>query len=269
VAAEAPGSVKTRARIAASTAFGKQRLPFYVVTAAPGLGSEIDSPGDTDRLLATAAIVESTEGSKIQLIVIDTVASVLADGEENADGMLRLAGAAKYMAVKTGATVVLIHHPSKGDPTSLRGHSSLSAAVDTIMSISTDDNTGVRTATLVKSRDSAAGRQFFFSLDVVTLATPDSFGDPRTSCVVRPVDVPISQRRRPGGKAQEQLLAELERRYRANDTHWDEASIRKAGQGVGMHRNSIPKALKGLLASGFVVGQPSHMTLKYPPEDAS
>ena len=42
------------------------------------------------------------------------------------------------------------------------------------------------------------------------------FGDPRTVCSVQPT-VTAKVRRRPGGKAQEQLLQELERRYRAGD----------------------------------------------------
>lgn len=268
VAAEAPGSVRTRARLAASQGFAHRRLPFYVVSCAPGLGSEIDSIGDTQRLIATIRAIASLEGIEVRLVIIDTVASVLADGEENADGMLRLAAAAKLVAAETGVTVVLIHHPNKSDPTSLRGHSSLAAAVDTIVTIATDENTSIRTATLIKSRDSAAGRQFFFKLEAVTLPILDCFGDPRTSCIVIPVNVPVSQRKRPGGKAQEQLLTEFERRYRDGETHWDEATARKAGQGIGLHRNSIPKALKGLRVAGFVIGEAAHMTLRYPPEEA-
>ena len=71
--------------------------------------------------------------------------------------MLLVAKCAKYLAANTDAAVLLIHHPNKGDATSLRGHSSLSGAVDTIISISSDEATGIRTATLTKLRDSAAG----------------------------------------------------------------------------------------------------------------
>lgn len=266
VAAEAPGSVKTRARLAANHAFPGKRLAFNVVSIAPGLGSEIDSVHDTQRLLATVRAVATREGLEVKLIVIDTVASVLSDGEENADGMLRLAGAAKFIASQTGATVLLVHHPSKGDPSSLRGHSSLAAAVDTIIMLTTDENTGIRTATLTKSRDSAAGRQFFFNLEPIALPTKDCFGDPRTSCIVIPVTVPQSQRRRPGGKVQEQILSELERQFRTGKTHWDEATVRNAAHTLNVHRNTVPKALKALRISGFIVGEPSQMTLKYPPE---
>jgi KaiC/GvpD/RAD55 family RecA-like ATPase len=266
VAAEAPGSVKTRARLAAAQGFADRRLPFYVVSNAPGLGSEIDSPHDTKRLIATIRAVSSREGEAVMLVFLDTAASVLGDGEENADGMLRLVAAAKYIAAETGATVILLHHPSKGDPTSLRGHSSLAAAVDTIIVIAVDENTGIRTATLTKSRDSLSGRQFTFTLEAVTLPTLDCFDDPRTTCIVRPVEIPLSQRRRPSGKAQEQLLGELERRHRGGETAWDEATVRDAGKGIGMHRNSIPRAMKALRIAGFLVGEASHQTLKYPPE---
>lgn len=267
VAAEAPGSVKTRARLAARTKFEGKRLPFYVVSASPALGSDNDHLADTGKLIATAQWVSSTEGAAVRMILIDTVASVLGDGEENADGMLRLAGSAKYLAALTDAAVILVHHPSKSDPAGLRGHSSLQAAVDAILSIETDENTGIRTATLVKSRDSAAGRQIFFTLEAVILPTRDYFGDERTSCVVIPKDVPESQRRRPKGKTQETLLIELERRHRGGETNWDKATIVKAGKGIGLHRNSAAHALAGLIKAGFVSGSDASLSLRHPPED--
>lgn len=266
VAGEAPGSVRTRARLAAERAFPGKRLPLHIVSCAPGLGSEVDSVHDTKRLLATVQAVESIEGLDVKMIVIDTVASVLGDGEENGEGMLRLAGSAKFIAAETNAVVVLIHHPNKGDPTSLRGHSSLAAAVDTIILITTDENTGIRTATLTKSRDSAAGRQIFFNLESVVLPTLDSFGDPRTSCIVVPVSNSEAPRRRPGGKVQEQILGELERRFRTGETHWDEATVRNAAHALNVHRNTVPKALKALRSGGFIIGESARMTLKYPPE---
>ena len=116
VAAEAPGSVKTRARLAAARHFEGRRLPFYVVSASPGLGDEAYSPHDTDKLCRTLGNVASIEGSECRMLIIDTVASVLGGGEENADGMLRLAASAKFIAAKTNVCVVLVHHPSKGRP---------------------------------------------------------------------------------------------------------------------------------------------------------
>ena len=181
--------------------------------------------------------------------------------------MLRLAASAKFIAAKTNVCVVLVHHPSKADPTSLRGHSSLAAAVDAILVIETDEGTGIRTATLTKSRDSAAGKQIFFELESVTLPGVDYFGDVRTSCIVRGKDVPESKRRRPGGKAQEAMLIELERRYRDGEHAWDRATIITAAKGLGQHRNTASMALLGLIKGGFVGGGDASLSLRHPPED--
>ncbi len=266
VAAEAPGSVKTRARLAAAQGFKGRRLPFYVVAASPGLGSEIDSPGDVKRLIATASEVASTEGQQVKVILIDTLAAVLAEGEENAEGMIRLAGAAKYLASETNTAVILLHHPSKADPAGLRGHSSLRAAVDTILNVEVDELTLVRKALLVKSRDSAIGREFFFKLEPIDLPTLDFFGDVRSSCIVTAIDVPQNRRRRPKGIAQGKLLDELERRHREGETGWDKAQVTKAGRAIGLHRNSALAGLAGLIQAGFVTGSDAHLTLRYAPE---
>jgi AAA domain len=267
VASEAPGSVKIRARVVVSEKFkDKPSLPLYIVTAAPALGDEVEHVAECSRLLATIQAIQSDEGETVRLVVIDTLASVLGGGEENSNGMLLVAKCAKYLATNTEAAVLLIHHPNKGDATSLRGHSSLSGAVDTIISISSDEATGIRTATLTKSRDSAAGVHIEFKLEIITLPDPDCFGDPRTTCIVRSVLLSEVPRKRPTGKAQEQLLNELERRYRAGETSWDLATVRKAGREIGMYRNSPAVALAGLQRSGFVAGSEAQLVLKYPPE---
>ncbi len=266
VAAEAPGSVKSRAKLAAAHSFPDRRLPFYVVSAAPGLGDEAHYLTDTGKLIGACRQVASTEGSQVRMIIIDTVASVLGDGEENADGMLRLASSCKHLAMLTDAAVILVHHPSKSDPAGLRGHSSLQAAVDAILAIETDKATGIRTATLTKSRDSAAGRQVFFDLLAVKLPGLDFFGDERTSCVVVGKNVPESQRKRPQGRAQESLLVELERQHRAGVTSWDRAQVIAAAKGIGQKRTTAGSALYGLLKGGFVSGSDASLSLRHPPE---
>ena len=266
VAAEAPGSCIMRARAAADRRFHGQRVPLYLAEAAPALGSEVVSLVEAERLIATIRSVESAEGEAVRLLVVDTLASCLGDGDENGDGMIRLVGAAKHIAHQTSVPVVLVHHPSKGDAAGLRGHGSLAAACDTIVAITMDELTGIRTATLVKSRDSATGLQLHYELEVVGLPDPDAFGDTRTTIVVKPATV-TQRQPRPGGKQQQALLVELERRYRTGEKSWDEATIRKAGRDLGMPRNSPADALRGLQTAGFVTGSAAHLLLKYPPDD--
>lgn len=265
VAAEAPGSVITRAQAAARRKFPDETLAFYVVRAVPRLGDDLDGDVDADRVVATVLAVSTTEGMPVRAVIIDTAASVLGNGDENAGGMIRLSVAAKRIAEATEAAVIIVHHPSKADGSALRGHSSLAAAADTIIAITKDDLTGVRTATLVKSRDHAAGSQLCYELEIVGLPEPDAFGDPRTAILVSPATVQHT-RQRPAGKAQEALLGELERRHRTGETTWAEAAVREAGRQIGQHRNSAAKALAGLRVGGYVVGGAAGLSLAYPPE---
>ncbi|MEZ5514070.1 MAG: AAA family ATPase [Steroidobacteraceae bacterium] len=264
-AAEAPGSVVMRAKAAARRKFPDAPLPLYIVRAAPSLGGEAESIAHAERVISTIAEVQADAAEPVRLVFLDTLASCLGDGDENAAGMQRIVTAAKLIAAKTGASVVLIHHPSKGDTNGLRGHGSLAAAVDTIFMIATDEVSGVRTATLTKSRDSATGVQLAYELEVSTLQEMDAFGDPRTTVVVRPVQAEV-RRPWPKGAQQGSLLGELERRHRTGETAWDEATVRKIGRELGMPRNSPADALRGLIRAGFVAGDPSNLRLRYAPE---
>lgn len=265
VAAEAPGSVIVRGRAALVRKYASNRLPqFYIASAAPRLGSEQDSLLDTEQVIVTLEHIASEEGGEPRLCFIDTLASCLGDGEENGAGMIRLVNAAKRIAATTTACVVLVHHPSKGDSAGLRGHGSLAAACDSILSIEVDHLTGVRTATLTKSRDSATGLQLRFELEQQILEERDHFGDPVSTVIVkRSRQAP--PRRRPGGQRQQELLGELERRHRTGESQWDEASVRKIGRELGMPRNSPIDALRGLIQAGYLVGSPASLTLKDPP----
>jgi AAA domain-containing protein len=267
VGAEAPGSVKMRAQAAQRRLeLGNQALPFYVVDAAPGLGDEIRSFAESERILATLAAIASTEGAAVKLCFIDTLASCLGDGDENGDGMIRLVAAAKHIALRASTCVVLIHHPSKGDATGLRGHGSLAAACDSILSIAIESPlTGVRTATLIKARDHATGLQLRFQLEPVALPDRDQFGDPCTTVVVVPSTAPVTVAR-PAGKRQEQLLTELERRHRDGEKRWDRAAVTAAAKGLGFHRNTAAAALDGLISAGYMTGPASAYTLTHPPE---
>jgi hypothetical protein len=267
-AAEAPASVTVRAKAAAARKFHGRRLPFYVAKGTPELGDELGSLGDTERMIVTIRKVESIEGTAVKLVQIDTLASCLGNGDENGDGMIRLVAAAKYIAATLGCAVMLIHHPSKADASGLRGHGSLGGACDTILTITSEDVSGIRTATLVKSRDSATGLQLCYTLEVVTLDALDSFGDARTTIIVKPATVQQAKPR-PSGARQQALIADLERRYRTGETSWDEATIRKAGRDLGMPRNSPADALRGLIKAGFVIGTPGRLVLKYPPDGAA
>jgi KaiC/GvpD/RAD55 family RecA-like ATPase len=267
-APEAPASVTMRARAALSRLGLPQAPALYISDAVPALGGEGMSDLDADRIVATVEKVQSGENASVRVVFIDTLASCLGDGEENGDGMVRLVAAAKRIAAKTGACVVLIHHPSKGDGAGLRGHGSLAAACDSIIRIENEELTGIRTATLTKARDHATGLQLRFELEAIALTDRDSFGDPLTTIVVQPT-TQKAMRPRPSGRRQQELLTELERRYRTGERSWDEATLRKAGRDLGMPRNSPADAIRALIKAGYLTGSPASLTLKFPPEECT
>ncbi len=264
--AEAYASVVMRAQ-AAARRLANPNPAIYLCAEAPGLGGEESGAVDAEAIIATANKIASEEGEAIKLICIDTLSACLADGDENGEGMLRLVAGAKRIATATHGLVLLIHHPSKGDSGGLRGHGSLAAVCDSILRIDTESSvTGVRTATLVKARDAATGLQLRFELEEVILENRDSFGDPRSTVVVR-ASTQSAPRRRPTGPCQNQLLGELERRFRTGERLWDEATLRRIGRELGMKRNSPAGALKGLRQGGFLVESSNGDALRYPPED--
>jgi RecA-family ATPase len=269
-AAEAPGSVTMRAKAAAWRAVCK-RGRIYICKSVPGLGGKDTSDLDTDRIVATVRSLKTGFSGRVKLIFLDTVASVMGDGDENSDGMMRLVAAAKRIALETMACVVLIHHPSKSDPAGLRGHGSLLGACDAVIHIDIEDTqTGVRTATLTKARDDANGLQLRFELEVVPLEDLDSWGDPQTTIVVK-LTTQAKPRPQPKGKRQQQLLFALERKHLAGEIAWEDATIRKvAVSELTMQRSSASAAFKGLLKTGFLVtgSSPTLLVLKHPPTKA-
>jgi hypothetical protein len=98
---------------------------------------------------------------QVQLLVVDNLGVVSGDADENSGEMVRVMSGFRQLAEATGAAVVLIHHQRKstgassraGD--SLRGHSSIEAALDLALLIEREelaDTVNIR-ATKVRGAD--------------------------------------------------------------------------------------------------------------------
>jgi hypothetical protein len=203
--------------------FPDERAPFYLISETPALGAEAWNTEHTARIISTIRDISSTEGDNVLVAVIDTLASCLAGGEENGTGMVLIVTAAKRIAAETGCCVVLLHHPPKGDGKGLRGHGSLAAAVDTILELSTDEPTGIRTATLTKSRDTATGLQIHYELEVITMPEVDHWGEPVTTVVVKPAEqAAMSKTIKANGANQQRALTAIREWAR---THAEQTTI--------------------------------------------
>lgn len=154
------------------------------------------------------------------LIIIDTLNKSSPGADENSSiGMGGIIQGAKILQEKTGGAVLLIHHPGKNDSRGMRGHSSLYAAMDSIIELR-DESSLVRWK-LIKSKDGEDGINHAFRLVPVEVDVSQS-GKPIKSCVVQPVDgvpAPIILKQ-PAGANQKAILKVaielLERRSRDN-----------------------------------------------------
>jgi hypothetical protein len=119
------------------------------------------------------------------LIVLDTMARVMGEADENtAPAIASLMSSLDTLRHRTGAHVMLVHHLGKDAAKGARGHSSITAAVDTIITLTREEGEPFITAQGFRQREMQDGRSINFTLQLVTLGT-DSDGDPVTTRVVK------------------------------------------------------------------------------------
>ncbi len=141
------------------------------------------------------------------LVIIDTLNKSAPGTDENSSSDMGkiLAGASELQAA-TGGMTLLVHHPGKDATRGLRGHSSLHAALDTVIEVIRDEEL-IRWK-LVKCKDGEDGLTHLFNLSVVELGS-DAKGKTIKSCVVTEVEggfIP-TKIREPKGAHQKAILA--------------------------------------------------------------
>lgn len=129
-------------------------LPLYIHT--------MDDPWlNASERHSLLALAQRMLDRQVQLLVVDNLGVVSGDADENSGEMVRVMSGFRQLAEATGAAVVLIHHQRKstgassraGD--SLRGHSSIEAALDLALLIEREelaDTVNIR-ATKVRGAD--------------------------------------------------------------------------------------------------------------------
>lgn len=119
-------------------------------------------------------------------IFVDTLNRAAPGADENSSvDMGLIIESCKRLQAETDGLVVIVHHTGKDGTRGLRGHSSLLAALDAAIEVSSDGET--RKWTLTKSKDGQDGLSHAFRLKVHELGF-DEDGDPITSCTVELLD---------------------------------------------------------------------------------
>ncbi|MGA0545636.1 AAA family ATPase [Brevundimonas sp. VNH65] len=129
-----------------------------------------------------AALIEAVEARRPSLVFLDTLAMAFPGLEENsAEGMGRVVSVARSLA-QWGAAVVLIHHSTKAEGRTPRGHSLLNGALDMAMHVERDES-GIVRGVLTKNRNGSCDRDVAFLIDTEHLGE-DEDGDTVTAALV-------------------------------------------------------------------------------------
>lgn len=158
-----------------------------------------------------AALLDAVETQRPALVFLDTLAMSFPGLEENsAEAMGRVVAVARSLA-QWGAAVLLIHHDTKAEGKTPRGHSLLNGALDMAMHVSRDEF-GVVRGKLTKNRNGSCDRDMAFLIDTRTLGE-DEDGDPITAALVDELDAggaPKAERVSPSARAALDVLISLE-----------------------------------------------------------
>lgn len=148
------------------------------------------------------------------LVVVDTLARSIGDGDENtAKDAAMFIKNCDIIREATGAHVMVVHHTGKDEERGARGSSALRAAVDTEILVSASHSISSK-----KQRDMIAAPDLHFTLRSVTLGE-DEDGDLVTSAVVEPAETPAPVPKPLSGKdevAMSALCAALAEHGRTN-----------------------------------------------------
>ena len=184
VAAEDPHGMRGRIQ-ALQMAHGNAEA-FQLVQGVSDLLST-DSPDLT-------ALMEAVDAQRPALIFLDTLAMSFPGLEENtAEGMGKVVAVARRLTAH-GAAVVLIHHDTKAEGSTPRGHSLLNGALDMALQLFGADDQGVVRGRLTKNRNGACDRDIAFRIGTRDLGV-DEDGDAVTAALVDELAVGTAPRR--------------------------------------------------------------------------
>lgn len=156
-------------------------VPFVMLPAKVDL---FNRDGDTQKFIDEIKAWQLVLPEKLQLIVIDTFSRATAGANEN-DGkdVSQFLDHIDRVQKETGAHVLIVHHMN-AEGRKMRGHTSLYADVDQVLTIAKDENTGIRTIALTKQKDGEDGVKIQFSLAQVKIGFNPKTEKDITSCVV-------------------------------------------------------------------------------------
>lgn len=183
VAAEAPADLRQRVK-ALKGAHGD--APFFALV--EGV-ADLLKPDSADLV----ALREAVESQRPAVVIIDTLAMACPGLEENdAQAMNQVVQMARSLT-EWGAAVILVHHSTKADDATPRGHSVLNGALDMALHVRKVDDSPIVRGRLTKNRNGPCDRDIAFTIQSTQLGI-DEDGDAITAptlCELDPALIPV------------------------------------------------------------------------------
>ena len=207
-------------------------------------------------------IAEIRKHGEFDLIVIDTLAQVMAGGNENSgEDMGKVMGYCKEITRQTGAMVAPVHHSGKDESRGARGWSGLRAACDFEFEVLRAGED--RLAVVTKMKGGADGGEFGFRLETLIVGQDDD-GDDETTCVVQFTDgsrQAMTVAAGPKGDIGKDLLAKAASLLDFGDGVLTRNELVNAvvatrpmeSDGRDQRKTSVSKALNSLIKSGLLL----------------
>jgi len=161
---------------------------FYVFPKAVDL-TDTDQMG---RLAYEIADLMEAESASSCLVVFDTMAMSIGDGDENSSrDMARVIQNLRRLAEGTGIHALLVHHTGVSDTTRPRGSGTVFNAFDTVMLVedaAKSHGRGMVSLTLKKQRNGSKNSRLHFRLSAFPIGV-DRDGEPITLPIARPIHI--------------------------------------------------------------------------------
>ncbi len=202
------------------------------------------------------------------LIVIDTLNQASPGVDENSvKEISQVLNHLKFIQRETNSLTLIVHHSGKDVNRGLRGSSSIRAALDTSIEVSSESYTQ-KEWRIEKSKDSADGQTYKYSLKEINLGQ-DADQNSITSCVVEPGEKMLFSKPKPTGKNQKIAYSKIEfllsmspisgKCFQSPDTKMIEVEdaveeISKAFTTTeqSKRRNQARTSLQTLISNGFI-----------------
>lgn len=217
--------------------------------------SDLLTVGSPDLTALRAAVREQRPA----LIFLDTLAMAFPGLDENtAEDMGRVVAIGRSLAAH-GAAVILIHHDTKSQGPTPRGHSLLNGALDMALQLFPRDESGIVRGRLTKNRNGTADRDIAFRIATEALGE-DEDGDAITVAVVdelAPGSVPKPEKQTKGARAALRIYHDLAANGAVTEAAWREACVESRTVSGSEERKSrqtaTRRAIQELAASGGVL----------------